>query len=130
MHLFEDRICGGGLREGPAVGVAEELEVARDARLGNAGLGGHRAHAPMRRAVGWLGVQRGLDQVRHAFVVDRARRAETTRTLRSSASRLDWRPSTHLRALQIGADRQGARVDLLQLSDRAVKIEQADVTED
>lgn len=27
----------------------------------------------MRRAVGRLGVQRGLDQVRHAFVVDRAR---------------------------------------------------------
>ncbi|OIQ76503.1 transposase, mutator family [mine drainage metagenome] len=53
----------------------EELEVARDAALGDAGLGGHRAHAPMRRAVGRLGVQRGLDQVRDAFIVNRARLA-------------------------------------------------------
>jgi len=34
-----------------------------------------------------------------------------------------------LRALQIGADRQGTRIELLQFNDGTVKIEQPDVTE-
>src|SRR4029077_10983873 len=38
-------------------------------------------------------------------------------------------PSLHLRALQIGANGQGTRVDLLQFSDGSIKIEQTDVTD-
>ncbi len=53
---------------------SEQLEVALHAGLGDASLGGYRAYVPVRRAVGWLGVQRG-DQLRHAFIVDRARLA-------------------------------------------------------
>ncbi len=73
--LDEERVVGqleafGAMRLQP-----EELEVPRNAGLGDAGLGGHRAHAPVRRAVGRLGVQRGLDQLRHAFVVNRTRLA-------------------------------------------------------
>jgi hypothetical protein len=49
---------------------AKELEVAHHAALGDAGLNGHTAHAPMRRAAGWLGVRRGLDQFRHALIVE------------------------------------------------------------
>jgi len=51
---------------------AKELEVALYAGLGDARLGGHRAHTPVRGAGGRLGVQRGLDQLSHALVVDRA----------------------------------------------------------
>ena len=43
-----------------------------------------------------------------------------------------WRKAAHspyLRALQIGADRQGTRIELLQFNDGTVKIEQPDVTE-
>lgn len=53
----------------------KELQVTRDAGLGDACLSGHRAHTPVRRAVGRLGVQSRIDQLRHALVVDRARLA-------------------------------------------------------
>ncbi len=53
----------------------EELEVALDTALGNAGLGSHGAHAPMGGTVGRLGVQRRPDQLGHALVIDRARLA-------------------------------------------------------
>jgi hypothetical protein len=35
----------------------------------------HRAHAPVRGTIGRLGVQRGLDHLRHTFIVNRARLA-------------------------------------------------------
>ncbi len=37
--------------------------------------------------------------------------------------------SLHLRALQIGANGQGTRVELLQFSDGSIKIELTDVTD-
>ncbi|MNF96150.1 hypothetical protein D3C84_789310 [compost metagenome] len=51
----------------------EEPKVALYAALGNAGFSGYRAHAPVRRAICGFGVQRRVDQLCHAFVVDRAR---------------------------------------------------------
>jgi len=56
---------------------AEGLEVALHDGLGDAGVGGHRAYAPMRGAIGRLGVQRRLDQLRHTFIVNRARLVRT-----------------------------------------------------
>jgi hypothetical protein len=43
----------------------------------------------MRRTVGRLGVQRGLDQVRHAFVVDRARLARAHAVVQAGNAPLD-----------------------------------------
>jgi len=54
---------------------AEKLEVPSHAGLGDTCLRRHCSHAPMRRAIGRLGVQRGVDQVRYAFVIDRSRLA-------------------------------------------------------
>jgi hypothetical protein len=42
---------------------AKEPKVALHAALGDTGLGGHRAHAPVRRAFSRLGVQRRIDQL-------------------------------------------------------------------
>ncbi len=87
--LDEERIVGQ-LEAFRAVRLqAKELEVPGDAGLGDARLGGHRAHAPVRRAVGRLGVQRGLDQLRHAFVVDRARLAGAHVVVQTGDASLD-----------------------------------------
>ena len=51
---------------------AKQLEVAMHARLGDAGLAGHRANAPMRRAVSRPGMQCRLDRLCQTLVVDRA----------------------------------------------------------
>ena len=51
----------------------EELEEALHAALGDAGLCGHRAHAPMGRAARRLGVQGCLDQAGHTLIVNGAR---------------------------------------------------------
>lgn len=51
---------------------AEELEMTPTAGLGDSCLDRQRAHAPARRTVGRLGVRRGVDQLRHTFVVDPA----------------------------------------------------------
>ena len=67
----------------------KELQVAPHVGLGDARLGGHRAYAPVGRAVGWLDVQRGLDQVRHALIVDRARRARANVFVQASDTPLD-----------------------------------------
>ena len=47
---------------------AEEPEIANNTGLGDVRLGGTRAHAPVRRAVGMAGVQRGVDQARYLKV--------------------------------------------------------------
>jgi hypothetical protein len=54
---------------------AEQPEVALHAALGDAGLSGHRAHAPVGRAVDRSGVQRCLDKTGQALIVDAAGRA-------------------------------------------------------
>lgn len=73
--LDEERVVGQLEAFGAMRLQAEQLEVPSHAGLGDARLGGHCAHAPMRRAIGRLGVQRGIDQVRHALVIDRSRLA-------------------------------------------------------
>ncbi|MCY1552288.1 hypothetical protein D9M68_886760 [compost metagenome] len=73
--LDKERVVGELEALGAVRLQAKELEVARHAALGDAGLGGHRAHTPVRGAIGRLGVQRGLDQLRHTFIVNRARLA-------------------------------------------------------
>jgi len=67
----------------------EELEAACNAGLGDARLDGHRVHAPMRRTVGWLGVGRDLDQLRHAFVVDRSWLARARIVVQAGDASLD-----------------------------------------
>jgi len=52
-----------------------------------------------------------------------------TRTPRSSAAVRGLSRSLHWRALQIDANSQGTRVELLQFSDRSIKIELTDVTD-
>ena len=62
-QLLDEERIGGQLEALGAMRLqAEQLEVALHAGLGDTGLGGHRAHAPVRRAIGRLGVQRRLDQ--------------------------------------------------------------------
>src|SRR5215203_1098255 len=51
---------------------AEHAEVALNAALGNAGFGRDAAHAPMRAATSRAGVQRRLDQLGDALVIDAA----------------------------------------------------------
>ena len=68
---------------------AEQLKIALHTALGNAGLGGHRAHAPMRGAVRRFGVQRGVDQMGYALVVDRARCAWSNVVIKAGDAALD-----------------------------------------
>jgi len=89
QFLDEKRVVGqleafGAMRLKP-----KELEVPLNAGLGDARLGGHRAHAPVRGAVGGLGVQRGLDQLRHALIVDRAGLAGANIVVQPSQASLD-----------------------------------------
>ncbi len=87
--LDEERVVGQ-LEAFGAMGLqAEELEVARHAALGDASLGGHRAHAPVRRAVDRLGMQGGLDQLRHAFVVDGSRLARAHVVVQAGNAAID-----------------------------------------
>ena len=51
---------------------AEELELALHAALGDAGPGGHGAHAPVGRTIVWLGAQRRLDQACQRLIVNGA----------------------------------------------------------
>lgn len=87
--LDEERVVGELEALGAMRLQAKELEVALHARLGDASLGRHRAHAPVRRAVGRLGVQCGLDQMRHAFVIDRARFARANIVVQACNASLD-----------------------------------------
>src|SRR5690606_34677485 len=50
----------------------KKLKVALYAGLGDTGLGSDAAHAPVRRAIGRLGMQRRLDEFGHTFVVNGA----------------------------------------------------------
>lgn len=75
----------------------KQLEIPCDAGLGNAGLGSHCAHTPERGALGRLGVQRGLDQMRNAFVIDRAWFARAHVVVQASNAPIDKprAPLTH-----------------------------------
>jgi len=106
----EERVIGELEAFGAVRLQAKELEIARNAALGDARLGSHRAHAPVRRAVGRLGVQRRLDQLRHALVVDRAGPARPNIVVQPSHAPLDesraplpHRGLGHLQALGDGA---------------------------
>lgn len=103
--LDEERVVGqleafGAMRLQP-----EELEVPRNAGLGDACLGRHRAHAPMCRAIGWLSVQRRLDQLRHTFIVNRARLASAHVVIQTRDASLDEAraPLAHRRVGQLQA---------------------------
>ena len=69
----------------------------KHAGLGDAGLGGHRAHAPVRRPALGLGVQGRLDQLRHALIVNGARRARANVVAKTCDASLDEAraPLTH-----------------------------------
>lgn len=87
--LHEERVVGQLEALGAMRLQAKELEVALHAALGDASLGSHRSHAPVRRAVGRLGVQRCLDQAGHALVIDAARRAGTHVVVKPRNAALD-----------------------------------------
>jgi len=87
--LDEERVVGQLEAFGAVRLQAEELEVARNAALGDARLSSDRANAPVRRAIGRLGVQRGLDQMRHALVVDHARLARANVVVQTGDAPLD-----------------------------------------
>lgn len=70
--LHEEWIIGQFEALGAMRLQSKELEVALHAGLGDARLCGHAAHAPVRRAIYRLGVQRGVDQLRDPLIVDGA----------------------------------------------------------
>ena len=89
-QLLDEERVGGQFEALAAVRLqAKELEVARHAGLGDAGLSGHRANAPVRGAVGRLGVQRGVDQLGQALVIDGARRARAHIVIKPANAPLD-----------------------------------------
>ena len=75
--LYEERIVGQ-LESLCAMGLqAKQLKVTLHAGLGYACLGCHRAHAPVRRAVGRFGVQCRFNQLRHPLIINAARRSRS-----------------------------------------------------
>ena len=72
-QLLDETGVSGQLEADVAMALqAEELAVARYAGPGDAAPGRCRAHAPLHRVIGRLGVPGGVDQLGHAFVIDRA----------------------------------------------------------
>jgi hypothetical protein len=91
---------------------AEQLEVAVHAGLGDAGLVGHGTNAPVRRAIGRLGVQGRVDQPGQTLVVNRASPARRCLAVETLDAALD-----ELRAPLANGD----RVELQSRRNRTVR---------
>ena len=110
-QLLDEERVGGQFEVFAAMRLqAEHLEVAMHAGLGDTCFFGHRAHAPVRRAIGWLCVQHRVDQAGQSLIVDRTGLADACLAVQTIDATLD----------ELGAPlANGAGVDLLDQSGTA-----------
>ena len=113
-HLLDEEGVVGELEVALAVGLdGEQTKPPLHGALGDAGLLGHGAHAPMGGPIGWIGLEGGVDDLGDSFIVMGSGSARA----QFIVQRLD-----PLQAIELPSLADGGIVQAHALEDRGVRL--------